>query len=207
MKHISTFIILYSLFSAPLWSQVGIGTTAPQETLDINGTLRVEGSDDTNEATGLIGADNDGTLTTLNIDSSLTLINNTLELTRSYIYDIGIVDISGAPVISGELPDLDLLIGPGDVNEGKTVIYVINTPSNVKLTGIQDGVNGLHIFFYHFDATNNIQFLNEDSGGNTSVLTNRIKVLTNSETISGKGCVELIYDGNSERWLFLSVHD
>ena len=207
MKYISTFIILCSLFSAPLWSQVGIGTTAPQETLDINGTLRVEGSDDTNEATGLIGADNDGTLTTLNIDSSLTLINNTLELTRSYIYDIGIVDISGAIIISGELPDLDLLIGPGDVNEGKTVIYVINTPSNVKLTGIQDGVTGLHIFFYHFETTANIQFLNEDSGGNTSVLINRIKVLTNSETISGKGCVELIYDGNSERWLFLSVHD
>ena len=69
--------------------------------------------------------------------------------------------MSTVTVISGEIVDLDLNIGPNEVNEGKTVIYLENLPANVKLTGIQDGVDGLHLFLFNNTSNRNIQFLDE----------------------------------------------
>ena len=199
-------IILFSFIYASTIAQIGIGTTQPQETLHIEGTLIVEGSDNTNSTTALIGADENGTLTSLNIDSSLTINNNTLVITGSYLYEIGYFDMSTVPIVSGEIADLDLNLAVGEENEGKTIIYLNNLMANVKLTGIQDGVDGLHLFLYN-TSVRNIQFLDEATFGNNSSSQNRVKVLMNNETISGLGCVELLYDGDSQRWLFLSIHD
>ena len=207
MKRLSILnIILFCFIYASTKAQIGIGTTQPQETLHIEGTLIVEGSDNTNSTTALIGADENGTLTSLNIDSSLTINNNTLNVTGSYLYEIGHFDMSTVPIVSGEIADLDLNLAVGEENEGKTIIYLNNLMANVKLTGIKDGVDGLHLFLYNTNARN-IQFLDETTFSNTSSLENRVKVLMNNETISGLGCVELLYDGDSQKWLFLSIHD
>ncbi len=208
MKQIIILLISICCFvSKTTIAQIGIGTTQPQEYLHVVGTLRVDGTDDANKTNALIGADDDGTLTSLNIDSSLSIINNTLEVTGSYLYDIGYFDMSTATIISGEIANLDINIGPNEVNEGKSIIYLDNLLANVKLTGIQEGVDGLHLFLINSKSNRNIQFLDETTGGNSSTLENRIKVLANNETISGYGCIEILYDGDSERWLFLSIHD
>ena len=208
MKRLVFLIIsVYCFVGGTTIAQIGIGTTQPQEYLHVVGTLRVEGTDDMNDTTALIGANDDGTLTSLNIDSSLSIINNTLEVTASYLYDIGSFDMSTITIISGQAADLDINIGPGEENEGKTVIYLNNLASNIKLTGFQDGVDGLHLFLLNKASTRNIQFLDENTLGNNSTLINRIKVLSNNETISGYGCIEILYDGDSERWLILSIHD
>ncbi len=207
MKRLAIFIIiLFSFLPTITLAQIGIGTTQPQETLHVVGTLRVEGSDDVNETSALIGADAEGTLTSLNIDSNLSIIENRLEITGSYEYEFGSVDLSTTPIVSGEIIDLELNLGEGESNEGKTIIYLNNLPANVKLTGIQDGMEGMHIFLYN-TSTKNIQFLDESTLGNNSSPKNKIKVLLNNETISGLGCIELLYDGVSQKWLFLSIHD
>jgi hypothetical protein len=191
-----------------LLAQVGIGTTNPQETLHIEGDLIVEGFSDLDDSTSLVGADDQGNLTVLNLDNQLTLENNTLQLANSIYYGIGDMDMGDLWVVSGNLThNVDLQLGPGEDNEGKVIINVFNLPSNVKITGIQDGVDGMHLFFYHSE-TKNIVFIDEaDPKASNSLPQNRIKVLASSETISAEGSVELIYDGALQRWIFLSIHD
>ena len=195
------------ILSSVLHAQVGIGTTDPQETLHVAGTVRVESGPSITAPIGLIGADDAGTLTTVNIQNTLTLTNGKVNVQGNVLYGIGSQDLSGITYDGNFKHDLELGLGPGEPNEGKSVVKVYNLPANGKLTGIQDGVNGLHLFFYNID-TGNIQFMDEsdtDSAG--SAAENRIKVLAGSETISGQGCVELLYDGTEQRWLFLSIHD
>jgi len=200
------FVFLCCFLSASALAQIGIGTTQPQEKLQVEGTLRVEGFDDGNDTTALVGADVDGTLTALNIDNNLTIINNTLELTRSYLFEIGHFDMSTVTIVSGEVADLELDIEDGEVNDGKTIIYLDNLTANIRLTGIEDGEDGMHLFLYNTNPRT-IQILDESTAGNNSEAENRIKVLMTNETITGNGCMELLYDGNSQRWLLLSIHD
>jgi hypothetical protein len=187
---------------------VGIGTTNPQETLHVQGDLIVEGFSELVKSTTLVGADAEGNLTTLKLDNKITYENNRLQLASSILYGIGLMDLSGLIVGSAnQVHNLDLQLGSGEANDGKTVVKVFDLPSNIKITGIQDGVNGMHLFFYHA-GTRNIVFLDEsDASATSSLAKNRIKVLAGSETISAEGSVELFYDGAIQRWLFLSIHD
>jgi hypothetical protein len=205
MKIRLLLILLLSI--SALQAQIGIGTTDPQETLHIEGDLFIEGVGGVEDSMALVGADDDGTLTTLELDNNLLIENNKLSLVRSTTYGIGDMDISGVIILANHVHDLDLQLGPGEINEGKTVIKVFGAPANFKLTGIQDGVDGMHLFFYHIGSTN-IQFIDQtDTNALLSAPKNRINVLASSETISGQGSVEMIYDGTSQRWLFLSIHD
>lgn len=201
-------LLVFLLCASILLAQVGIGTTNPKETLHIQGDLIVEGFSDLDNSTSLVGADDEGNLTILNLDNQLTLENNTLQLAGSIYYGIGDMDLGSIVIMPGNYThNLDLLLGPGEKNEGKVVINIYNLPSNIKLTGIEDGVDGMHLFFYHSE-TNNIIFIDEaNAKALESLPQNRIKVLAGSETISAQGSVEMIYDGASQRWIFLSIHD
>tara|TARA_R110000787_G_scaffold43372_1_gene106421 strand:+ start:27929 stop:28549 length:621 start_codon:yes stop_codon:yes gene_type:complete len=200
--------LLFLCLNGFVHAQVGIGVINPQETLHIQGDLIVEGFNELDNSTSLVGADIDGNLTSLNIDNQLTLENNTLQLASSISYGIGAMDLSGLIVPPGnQVHNLDLQLGLGEANQGKVVIKVFNLPSNIKITGMEDGVDGLHIFFYH-SGVRSIIFLDEsDASALSSLPYNRIKVLAGSESIAAEGSIELIYDGVSQRWLFLSIHD
>lgn len=206
MKNI--IYLLFVTFASTLTAQVGIGTTNPQETLHIEGDLIVEGFSNIDNSTALVGADNEGNLTVLNLDDKLTLENNSLQLASSVNYGIGDMDLNALVILAGNLThNVDLQLGIGELNQGKVVINAFNLAANIKITGIQDGVDGMHLFFYH-SGTKNIVFIDEsDPKALASLPENRIKVLAGSETISAQGSVELIYDGVSQRWIFLSIHD
>ncbi|MFT7073946.1 MAG: hypothetical protein ACJA1Z_003824 [Patiriisocius sp.] len=201
-------LLLFLCLNGFVQAQVGIGVINPQETLHIQGDLIVEGFNELDNSTSLVGADIDGNLTLLNIDNQLTLENNTLQLASSISYGIGTMDLSGLIVPPGnQVHNMDLQLGQGEANQGKVVIKVFNLPSNIKITGMEDGVDGLHVFFYH-SGVQSIMFLDEsDTRALSSLPNNRIKVLAGSETISAEGSIELIYDGVLQRWLFLSIHD
>ena len=62
-----------------IYSQVGIGATEPQATLDVNGSMHVSGiksSFQQIEAVRIIGVDEDGNLVEVDVDENLILENN-----------------------------------------------------------------------------------------------------------------------------------
>jgi len=189
-------------------AQIGIGTNAPQEELHVEGDLIVEGYSLVDNSTSLIGADNLGNLTVLNLENNLTLENNKLELSRSIYYSLGDMDLSSLITTGGNLAhSIDLQLGVGETNEGDVVINIVSLPSNIKITGIQDGRDGQHLFLYN-SVSNNIVFLDEtDPKSLGSLPENRMKVLAGSETLAGEGSVEFIYDGVFQRWILISIHD
>ena len=201
-------LLLMVFLTAVTYAQIGIGTINPQETLHVEGDLIVEGFNVSDNSTSLVGADDLGNLTVLNLDNQLTLENNSLQLANNIYYGLGDMDLSGVSIGAGNVThNLDLQLGPGESNHGKVIVNVYNLPSNIKLTGIQDGTDGQHLFLYH-SGRKTIVFIDEmDPKALGSSSFNRIKVLAGSETVSGEGSVEMIYDGDSMRWLFLSIHD
>ena len=79
MKNI--FFIVLLVMSAEAFGQVGIGTTDPQETLDVNGTVRFR---TTNQgavtAIKIGGLDADGVFREITIGPNIKLDNNVLEI-------------------------------------------------------------------------------------------------------------------------------
>lgn len=203
MRHLYLFILI--IWTAlPSKAQVGVGTTDPKEMLHVIGNVRVEGAGEVLEKGSVfVGADDKGNLTTVSLTDKLVMNNSRLELTTRSTYGIGFMDLSATPYVQSNVNDLDLQLGPGEINQGMTVIKVNNQPSKMFLTGIQDGVNGMHIFIYNL-STANIKFMDNDAA---SLAQNRINCLAGSFEISGRGSVELVYDGVSQRWLVLSIHD
>ena len=96
-------IVLFYFVLQVSQAQVGIGTADPQEDLHIIGYLIVEGYSLLDNSTSLVGADDLGNLTVLNLDNNLTLENNKLELSRSIYYGIGDIDLSGIITVGGNL--------------------------------------------------------------------------------------------------------
>ena len=170
--------------------------------------MRVQKTDSLATITQLVGIDLLGNLTTVELANNLILDdNNTLNLNRGYTYGIGSQNLSSLiPLGPNFVHDVDLQLGLGEANEGKTVIKVFGTTQNIRLTGFQDGTDGLHLFFY-YTGTHNIIFIDQTNLNNLSLPQNSINVLAGTETISGHGCIEFIYDGTSQRWLLLSIHD
>lgn len=209
MKQLASLLLIIVNFTClTTIAQIGIGTVNPQEDLHVAGSLRVEGTDDSNSTTALVGVDNDGTLTQLNLGPNLTIINNKLEVKANYLYKIGSKDMTTVPILgNGEVADLDLRIAAGQVNNGASVIHLNNLPQNIKLSGIKNGVDGLHLFLINNHNSRNIQIYNDDTANINSSPQNRIKVLSTISTITGNAAIELLYDGNINRWLVLSLHD
>tara|TARA_R110002012_G_scaffold193144_3_gene360750 strand:+ start:681 stop:1295 length:615 start_codon:yes stop_codon:yes gene_type:complete len=201
-------LYIYLIFTTVNFAQVGINTNTPQETLHVEGDLRVQKTDSLATITQLVGIDLLGNLTTVELANNLILDdNNTLNLNRGYTYGIGSQNLSSLiPLGPNFVHDVDLQLGLGEANEGKTVIKVFGTTQNIRLTGFQDGTDGLHLFFY-YTGTHNIIFIDQTNLNNLSLPQNSINVLAGTETISGHGCIEFIYDGTSQRWLLLSIHD
>ena len=87
-------LLLMVFLTAVTYAQIGIGTINPQETLHIEGDLIVEGFNVSDNSTSLVGADDLGNLTVLNLDNQLTLENNSLQLANNIYYGLGYMDLS-----------------------------------------------------------------------------------------------------------------
>jgi len=96
--------------------------------------------------------------------------------------------------------DLDL---SGD-NSSVTVFRITGASNSFDFTGIAGGTDGKHILLLNI-TSNNFGVVNEDS---RSLEENRILTLGSpSESTSGTGAIELIYDGVLERWIILNIRN
>ena len=81
MKYLYAYILL--LFPYLIFGQVGINTTEPEETLHVNGTLRVEQTNMGN-AIAILGVDSKGTLNQIDVGNNINITNNTINITGTH---------------------------------------------------------------------------------------------------------------------------
>lgn len=183
-----------------VFSQVGINTTDPLETLHINGTVRIVNTSSTT-ATQLMGSDNNGTINNAIIGQNLALTGGTLNAFGSAAYGITSLVIPDGPV-NEEFDDQDL--GVNGVNQDKTVFRLTGRTNNYRFTGISGGTDGRHIVLINIPSVN-FRLENEST---SSLAQNRIITLSgNFESTSGQGSAELVYDGTLQRWFLINLRN
>ena len=180
-----------------VFSQVGINTTSPQETLHVEGTLRVTTTNNTTTTTKLAGTCGQGTVADIIVGENLTLESNVLSANSG---KYGIVDISLPVVVVNQVFDnLDLNVGGANLNK---VIFRLNTGSSMNFTlrGITGGTDGRHIIIYNTSTANmKIDHLLSSNPNNS------INDLGSSTQTNGVGTVELVYDGVTKNWLVIAI--
>ena len=115
MKNLAPLLISL-LFAFQAFSQVGIGTTEPTATLDVDGTIRVRNMIDSftlSEAEKIVGLDVDGNFVMIDVDENVILEENKLRVVENRYRFAGII------AIGDELHNLDLLILPGEPNDDR----------------------------------------------------------------------------------------
>jgi len=199
-----TLLFIFTLIPTIIFSQVGINTTTPLETLHVEGTFCVTNTL-TSIPTKIAGIDNNGLMSDMVIGNNLTLTGNVLSATSGSgdgYYYTATKSIPGAS--SGTSYD-DLDLDLNGANTGKTLFRLTDRMANYQITGIAGGTDGRHIVIFNV-STSNMKIYDESSATATASLpVNRIITLANSfVTTAGYGTAELVYDGILQRWIMIA---
>ncbi len=182
---------------------VGINTTDPQETLHVNGKIRVTDTDLDVDRTmvSVIGIDDEGTLNKINVGNGLVIVNNnTIISAGSGYYSLKEHTlVTNSP--NTQFNNLDVGLA-GDYSY-KTVIRFTGQTNSFQISGITGGFAGKHVILVNPSASN-MKLLNNSNG---SIAENRILSYGPgpAETLSGQGAIELVYDGY--QWIVLNVRE
>ncbi|MBU2940950.1 hypothetical protein KO494_15475 [Lacinutrix sp. C3R15] len=188
-------IISMLLVCAKTIGQVGIGTTNPQETLDVNGTTQFRVTNQSGVATiKLGGLDENGVFREIYIGTNLMLNNNTLSASSNPKFSFGAIDLGRG---DDEFDDVDLRIGAGEENEDKTIIRIYAGNDDVKFTGIKAGEDGQHIWLYPQDGKLELKDDDDDSAESNQIESNSSLKPEKYEMI------HLVYDGERSKWIVM----
>lgn len=199
MKNIIYLFIIAPLF---MFSQIGINTTTPQETLDVEGTLRVSNTTSC-MPDKLSGTNNNGVLTNVMVGDNLDLTGNVLSANvtgGSAFYLVATIPVPDGPP-GEELHNFDLDLSGANAN--RVVFRLVGRTANYKITGIAGGTDGRHIVLFNV-STSNLTLVAESID---SVPQNRMITLANNVATSGQGTAELVYDGTLQRWILIGFRD
>ncbi|PKA83602.1 hypothetical protein ATE92_1761 [Ulvibacter sp. MAR_2010_11] len=198
MRNLAPLMLLLCVgFST--FSQVGINTTNPTTTLDVNGSIRVRGVSTTSSeevtviATKIIGVDDLGNFVDVQIGDNLILEANKIKA-NDKILKIGDVSPFNIPILS----DVNLIILPGEPNEDKSVIRMRSILGNMIITGIIGGVDGQQIWLY--PVTGDLTILPNSI---LSLFGNRIESNGSSMVIERYNMVRLMYDATRSKWIIM----
>ena len=201
-KHILTFLFIPCITLA----QVGIGTTTPEETLHVEGTMRITNTKTTIPAK--IGGLNDsGTVNEIIVGDNLSLDGNRLNAiipntTNSGASTYGITTINMPNnSVNEKFDNLDL--GLNSTNSDKILFKLEGRTANYRITGIAGGTDGRKIILVNI-STSNLRFMDENSNSQAA---NRLTILSNNIATSGQGTAEFIYDGGLQRWILVKFRD
>ncbi|RMA56758.1 hypothetical protein [Ulvibacter antarcticus] len=186
------FIML--LISSSIYCQIGINTTEPSATLDVNGTIRIRdfNSLHDSEAIKIVGMDEEGNLVDVSVGENIILENNELRVVET-IYHTYIT-----PLIPGTtIDDYDLLILPGEPNEDYKIMRILTVNNFVNFTGLKAGLDGQIIWLMNYSDRIKLLPLNSGSAPQNQFLIN------NAITIFKYESVQLVYDATLQKWLLL----
>ncbi|MCZ6595414.1 MAG: hypothetical protein O6943_10955 [Bacteroidetes bacterium] len=196
MKNLAPLFIAL-LIAVQSFSQVGINTTEPTATLDVDGTIRVRkiNSSFTDAvAEKLVGMDEDGSFVEVEVEENLILHDNELRAVES-IYRFTSISLT---VIN--VNNLDLIILPGEPNDDKKVIRIINsTGDDVIITGLKAGQDGQTLWLYAYSG--NVKLV---ANSPLSDPENRF-LMSNDVDMPQYTLIQLLYDATLQKWLIMSA--
>lgn len=205
------FILISIYFAtASIFSQVGIGTSNPDATIDINGTVRITDIPkitvaEASQGLGGISTANKINKTELGINIFLSYEDGLI--TAPVARDMGSRSILPEDYTSGiRIDNLDIYIGQDEINETSTFIKVIDYSSTTKLGGITGGYHGRRLTLYFWE--DNVVFNILEDSSNSSPQNRFITLSTSQLAVNGKGLVDLVYDENAGsdglgRWIVI----
>jgi len=194
MKNLAPLFIAL-LFALQAFSQVGINTTEPTATLDVNGNIRVRKMNDSftdSVAEKLVGMDEDGNFVLVDVDENVILEENKLRVVENRYR------FASVTVIGDDLNNLDLLILPGEPNDDKKIVR-IHTPAdgNITITGIVAGENGQTVWILAMDGSIRLVGLDDDSDPENQFL------IAGQITIQQYEMIQLVYVTELQKWLIM----
>jgi hypothetical protein len=136
----------------------------------------------------------------MDVGGALEIHNNTVIASGTGYYSVVNVTIS-TPSSNTRFDNIDLdVVG---VNAYKTVIRFTGQTKSFDISGIQGGVEGRHIILLNPTSNVSMGVIDESLD---SIDTNRIVTYgSGTESTSGQGAVELVYDGT--RWILLNLRN
>lgn len=190
MKKLALPLLL--LITVISFAQVGVNTTDPTTTLDVNGTVRIRNLASTGmgPSSGIIGVDAMGYMSGVEIGKNVEMINNVMEAHNTYT-----IDRSAGPHPSGTIDNLAVL--PSGPVTGFNMIRVSTTLPVTFLTGIEAAPDGTTIVLYPTDGQLTLLSLNIGSSPENQIMPNSNLVILQYET------AQLVYDGIMEKWILM----
>lgn len=177
------------------FSQIGINTTEPSATLDVNGTIRVRNFMPNYgvEATKIIGIDEEGNFVEVVVGENIILDHNELRVVENRYHTAVIPTIN-----DGVVDNLDMLILPGEPNDDKKIMRIVTSGSALNITGIKAGEDGQMIWLMSY--TDRVKILPLDVGSDPE---NQF-LINNAITIFQYEMIQLVYDATLQKWLLMA---
>ncbi|MAO09041.1 MAG: hypothetical protein CL596_10040 [Alteromonas sp.] len=194
--------ILVALFSCYFsTAQVGINTTEPSSTLDVNGTIRIRSLSEEPEngeleyvAERIVGIDENGNFVPVEMGDNVVLEDNKLRAVDN-VAKIGDIPTLGLSTIN----NLSLIILPGEPNEDKSVIKIRSLLGNSIITGLQAGQDGQQIYLYPVDG--DMQLVNNSI---LSLFANRLQLTSGVINVKQYEMIRLMYDAEIQKWVVMN---
>lgn len=185
---------LVLLLCAQVFGQIGINTTEPSATLDVNGTFRVRNfmPNQEVEAEKILGVDHEGNFVEVIVGENIILENNELRVVENRYHSAETTTIT-----DGTVNNFDLLILPGEPNDDKKIMKINTSLSSVYITGIKAGEDGQMIWLMALNDRVKLLPLNSGSDPENQFLINNVITFFQYEM------VQLVYDGSLQKWLFM----
>lgn len=197
-------LIFYLQFSNFLTAQVGINTTMPIETIDINGTAAIRDlSTHATSTSKLLGSDNQGVVGGVEIGRNLELTNGVLNASIEGTRYLPVIITDN--FFTNTFNDLDFDIN--GANSDKTLFILRGIGSNAAtttFTGLQGGTDG-RVIIIRADRQNFNMFIVNESPN--SLPQNRFQFNTNpgqSENVNGYGSFTFVYVSDVQRWVLIN---
>jgi len=196
MKNLAPLFIAL-LIALQAFSQVGINTTEPTATLDVDGTIRVRklhSSFTDAVAETIVGMDEDGSFVLVEPDENVILEDNKLRVVENR-YRFASVN-----VIGDDSNNLDLLILPGEPNDDKKIVVIHTTDTvrgNIEITGIIAGEDGQTLWLLAMDGNIKLVGLDDDSDPENQFL------IAGQISIQQYEMIQLLYVTSLQKWLVM----
>ena len=197
------FVIPFLFLTTILYGQVGINTSTPMFTLDVNGKMRVSDMSAVSmDARKLMAVDINGVMIEIELDQNLYIEDNILKHNTRRESVFSLPDLNVASITS-----LTNIIWPGGTGDGRSTIRIVNLLGDLSVAGIDMSgftlpldAHGYTVIVYNVSGT--LTFTNLDVA---APVADQFLLLDGLDTTMKQfEMVKIMYDGILQKWLIVS---